>query len=189
MADCEAKNGGRGQADGRSGLAAPPFSRLDDPLGFLDADHVRQRSLCRTLLRLSAGEQVARDMANRIVMFMTHDLPLHHLDEEEDLFPLLLKRAQPDDCLVPILTQLSHDHVAAAGPARRIVAALSLATASDRGLLDKRSADIAQEYACSEQRHLSIESAIVMVLARKRLKAGDLQAMARSMKARRGVGD
>jgi hypothetical protein len=42
-------------------------------------------------------------------------------------------------------------------------------------------------YAASEYRHLSVENGIMLVIARKRLTAADIKAIARAMKARRGV--
>ena len=44
-----------------------------------------------------------------------------------------------------------------------------------------------QAYASSEGGHLAIENGIVLAIARIRLTRGDLGAMARGMKARRGV--
>ena len=42
-------------------------------------------------------------------------------------------------------------------------------------------------YALGELRHLAIENAVVLALARIRLKRPDLKAISRSMKARRGM--
>ena len=38
-------------------------------------------------------------MLIRSQTFLTHDLVLHHADEEEDLFPLVRLRALPEDDL------------------------------------------------------------------------------------------
>jgi hypothetical protein len=42
-------------------------------------------------------------------------------------------------------------------------------------------------YVEGEQRHLSVEAGIVLVIARKRLASADLRELSRSMKTRRGV--
>ena len=172
---------------GRESLAPPSLGLLDDPLGFIDADHARQRSACRLLARLAKERAIEQGLAHQLVAALTDDLAMHHLDEDEDLFPLLLKRAQAEDGLAPIIEQLGADHIAATASARSLVEALS--ALADKPLLkiSRRSAELACTFASLEQRHLAIENAIVMVIARKRLKPADLAAMSRSMKARRGV--
>lgn len=171
----------------RQHLAPPPSSLLDDPLGLIDADHARQRAVCRVLRQLSIANRVDRELARDVANFLIHELPLHHRDEDEDLFPLLARRAFPEDGLAPILAQLAGDHIESCATARKIAAALSSPAEKPTMAVDRESAELARDYAASEQRHLAIENAIVMVIARKRLKAGDLQAMSRSMKARRGA--
>lgn len=168
-------------------LAPPPFILLDDPLAFIDADHVRHRTICRVLRRLSDQQSIERALARDVVTVMTKDLALHHRDEDEDLLPLLMKRALPEDGLVPILVQLGEDHIAAAATAKKLATELSTAAEAPLPKLNRRAADLANRFATCEQRHLAIESGIVMVIARKRLKPPDLLIMSQSMKLRRGI--
>lgn len=171
----------------RGALDAPPVALLDDPLRFLDAHHARQRAVCGALRRLAAELSIERGLANDVAVAMAEDLTLHHRDEDEDLFPLLLQRALPEDGLVSILAQLSADHIASAAPATMLREALvDIASSTDRKI-DSRTAALAAAFATRELRHLAIEVAIVMVIARKRLKPADLLAMSRSMKSRRGI--
>jgi len=187
MADKRRETAAAGGNVERQALAPPPSALLDDPLGLIDADHARQRTVCRVLRQLSLAKRIDSDLGNDIANFLVRELPLHHRDEDEDLFPLLAKRALPEDGLAPILAQLAGDHVGSCASARKIAAALSSQAGKPTAVVDRASAELARHYAESEQRHLAIENAIVMVIARKRLKAADLQAMSRSMKARRGV--
>lgn len=171
----------------RDELAPPPVGLLDDPLGYIDADHHRQRSACRALRQLATDMKIDRELAENIATYFRRDLPLHHQDEDADLFPQLLKRSLPEDGLTPILTQLSKDHIKREGSVARIVGTITPAGNATLIAINGRSAALARDYADSEHRHLAIESAIVMVIARKRLKVGDLLQISRSMKARRGM--
>lgn len=168
-------------------LTPLPDALLDDPLGFIDADHARQRAASRALLRLAVGETTERALAVGLANFLVHDLPLHHRDEDEDLFPLLLKRALPEDDLGTVVRQLTDDHISATQAARVLAQALDVPRSQSSAKLDGHSAELAREFATSAQRHLAVEAAIIMVMARKRLKSIDLNLMARSMRLRRGV--
>ena len=171
----------------RNDLGPPPDRLLDDPLAFIDADHARQRAVCRVLHQLADAETIERDIAHAVAAAMTKGLELHHRDEDADLFPLLLKRAMPEDGLAPILVQLGEDHVAVAATAKKLAATLSTSAVASRLEIDRRTAHLARRFATRELRHLAIETAIVMVIARKRLRAADLQLISRSMKTRRGL--
>lgn len=168
-------------------LAAPSPRLLDDPLEYLYADHFRQRCVCRALRRLASEQALSYELAAPIAEFLLKDLPLHHRDEEEDLFPVLRMRSPAEEGLGPILAELSQEHVSGEAKARKIAEALTALRPDKLPRLSRRTAEIAGEYASAEQRHLAIENGIVMVIARKRLRAGDLEAVARAMKARRGA--
>ena len=73
-----------------------------------------------------------------------------------------------------------------AASAKALVEALSTAGDVPEIEIGRRTAILANDFVDHEQRHLAVEAAIVMVIARKRLKRSDLQAMSRSMKFRRG---
>jgi hemerythrin-like domain-containing protein len=171
----------------RGTLAPPPLRQIDDPLGYIDADHSRQRSACDILRRMAREMAIGRVLARDLATFLTRDLPIHHRDEDEDLFPLLLKRSLPQDELAPILAELSADHHAAARAAERIADRMRPGAGTGPVRINLGFAALARDYAGRERRHIAIEKAIVMVIARKRLKVEDLKRMSRSMKARRGV--
>lgn len=168
-------------------LEPPPIRLLDEPLEYLVAEHFRHRCVCGMLRRLASGKEIERALAGSVAIYLSRDLPLHHQDEDEDLFPALSKRSLPEDGLRPLLGQLSDDHLKAAAMTRRIIDALAPPATGGCVRITRRSADLVSDYGNCEQRHLAIENGIVLVLARKRLKAADLQSISRSMKARRGV--
>lgn len=168
-------------------IAAPPDALLDTPLGYLLAEHVRHRGVCGALRRLASDDEFDRTLAGQVSAFLASDLALHHRDEDEDLFPLLSRRSLPEDGLGEILAQLTEEHRRIETQARRIVSALTAAGAGGASRMTQRAINLMLEYGSSEQRHLAVENGIVLVIARKRLKSGDLEVMTRSMKARRGI--
>lgn len=172
---------------GLTQLDALPLSMLDEPLDFVSADHFRQRSLCRVLQSFARSRHVPRECADKITAFLTHDLSLHHQDEDADLFPTLRKRAEPEDGLSTILARLSDDHREASPLVLEIVAALSVKPKRGGISISAAAAETMFAYVEGEQRHLSVEAGIVLVIARKRLTTADLRELSRSMKTRRGV--
>lgn len=167
-------------------LRPPSAELLDQPLDYIFADHFRQRCLFSWLRRIAIARKAGRLEADTIVAYLEGDLVDHHADEELDLFPALRRRAGPEDGLVPILERLCADHETARTDLDVVVTSLSRHRTRDWIAVSRKAADAMLAYVANEQRHLSVENAIVLVIARKRLTASDLAAMSRSMKARRG---
>lgn len=168
-------------------LEAPGIELLDTPLDFIFAEHFRQRCLCGHLRRIATTRLATREEATVIVSFLTRDLVLHHVDEDEDLFPAVQRRALPEDELEPIVERLTADHTKASAWIDAIRAELTRPLDGDHLQVSAHGADAMLAYATSEHRHLSIENSIVLVIARRRLTTSDLNALSRSMKARRGL--
>ncbi len=166
-------------------LDALPISLLDEPLDYIFADHFRQRCLCAVLQSFARTRRAPRAGADMVVAFLARETALHHLDEDADLFPALRDRAKPEDGLSPILARLSEDHRQAAPLITEMIAALSTQLTHGAIKIRAAAAEAMSIYAACEQRHLSVENGIVLVLARKRLKLADLAAMRAAMKARR----
>lgn len=172
-------NQARDDADWTTGA---PF---DDPLGVISAAHAQQRRSCRNLQALIDGDRLEQGTIEALITALTLDLPLHYRDEDEDLFPILLKRALPEDGLEPILSQLSSGHATALREAAAVADILRSIATSPTHALSHNDVVRIQDLTATEQRHLAVENGIVMVIARKRLKASDLAAMSQSMAARR----
>ncbi|WP_199190396.1 hemerythrin domain-containing protein [Nitratireductor sp. StC3] len=162
----------------------PPADQLAAPLDYLFAEHFRQRILCWMVDRVADAPETDRACAGAILRFLREDFGIHVLDEEEDLFPLIRRRAEPEDRVEDVLDELSQEHASDHLDATAIVAGLSARrttrlAAAFRGLLHR--------FAANERRHLIVENAIVLPLARARLTLDDLGSLGRRMAARRGV--
>lgn len=164
-----------------------PFALLDAPLDYVLADHFRHRTLCAALRRCSDRGATTRDEADAVIAFMENDLPLHHEDEDADLFPLLRKRASDEDDLVVALARLRDDHRKSEALAREIVDALARSRGDRTLRLDEPTRELLRAFAAGEHRHLALENGVLLAIARVRLTRGDLAGMSRRMKARRGV--
>lgn len=76
-------------------LMPKPAPGFDDPIGLLRACHERILGHCDTLerlvshLQLHGADEDAQQAATRILRYFQVAAPLHHQDEERDLFPAL----------------------------------------------------------------------------------------------------
>ena len=91
---------------------------FDDPLEMLHACHGRILSQCETLRKLkihvnsNGCDQQSQQASQTILRFFDTAGKFHHQDEEEDLFPALLKSADADKSnLESLLKQLLQDHI------------------------------------------------------------------------------
>jgi hemerythrin-like domain-containing protein len=168
-------------------LESPPDCLLKTPLEYILADHFRQRCLCAGLRRIAERRGSGRGAAVAIISYLTTELPRHHQDEDQDLYPALRRRVRPEDELGGILERLEDDHRQAEAQAGAIVDALSAPPGIDPVVIDQSAAQLMLSYAVTEHRHLAIENGIVLVIARKRLKSQDIKALSEAMKSRRGI--
>lgn len=136
--------------------------------------------------RIAAAESPDQGAAAHAAGFLADELPLHFADEEEDLFPLLRHRCEPEDDIERVLARLSADHRHAdletpelVRLLRRVAVGEAALTAEDRALLTR--------YASHSRRHLVLENAIILPLARVRLARRDLDRMRLAMLHRRGL--
>lgn len=159
----------------------PADALFGEPLEFLFADHFRQRVLCTVLDDMAADGPGDREIRTAVLAFLKRDFGLHVLDEEEDLFPLLRRRAEPDDRIKDVLGELSAEHSKDKEDCDLICNRL------EAGSLTRRDKDLFRRFASNERHHLVIENGIVLPLARARLNKGDLASLGMRMAARRGV--
>lgn len=164
-----------------------PRELLREPLDYILADHVRQRVLCVLCEQMAAAEYLDAAVAEDVVAYLKTDMIAHVIDEEEDLFPLIRRRAEEGDDIEDVLSRLSGEHATEQGLAQAIVQGLESALAqSEVGLGDALRSELRQ-FAQNERHHLAIENATVMPLARIRLSDSDLRGLAARMAARRSV--
>lgn len=164
-----------------------PAALLDAPLEYILVDHVRQRSLCAAFRRFTHQGYVDREEADAVVTYLRHDVDLHHRDEEEDLFPSLLRRVPLEDNLEATLARLIEDHCNSRTMIEAISKVLAKRTGNARVRLGAGARKLLLAYATSENHHLAAENGIVLAIARVRLTKGDLKAISATMKDRHGV--
>ena len=125
---------------------------------------------------------------SQIIDFIRYDLALHIIDEEEDLFPLLRRRALPEDEIENVLGRLSAEHRTDATQSQVVRERLEAALIAQRApALDPEVKSVLLTFARHELRHLALENAVVLPIARLRLTAADLTALSRRLAARRGL--
>jgi hemerythrin-like domain-containing protein len=162
---------------------------LHEPLDYILADHVRQRAVCTLLRSFIVAKRAKAEDARLVLDYLKHDLELHHADEEKDLFPMLRRRALPEDELDKVLDRLAEDHRRSEALIADIKRHLSQAAVNGEVPLRAPAREALEAYAAAEHRHLAIENAVVMTIAGVRLNRGDLRMLGRNMAARRGLAD
>lgn len=160
---------------------------LAQPLDYVSADHQRHRAVCATLKRFAETGRAELNDADTAASYLANDLRLHHCDEDEDLFPMLTRRAHESDRLDELLAALCDDHKWSEASVESILRLLKEPHRAGWTHYARAERAVILDYATREQRHLAVENGIVMVLARKRLKAADLVAIGSAMKWRRGL--
>ena len=164
-----------------------PEALLSDPLEYILADHLRQRVLCHLCDRLADADCLDRDIAVEVADHIRNDFSIHVIDEEQDLFPLLRRRARPEDAIEVTLGELSGQHADGEALADEILRGLDACLDAPVCPLKPKLAKALKTFAHSERSHLALENAIIVPLARVRLTKKDLKELAARMAARRGV--
>jgi iron-sulfur cluster repair protein YtfE (RIC family) len=169
-------------------IEALPAGLVHEPLNWLFAEHYRHRQLCRLIERVGTATILLREEVEEILTFLRKDMTLHIIDEEEDLFPLLRRRCLPEDELGPLLGALSAAH------RDDIEQTQTLSTLLERALIegqppghDLETRRLFTDFALHERRHIALENAVILPIARLRLTPQDLHVLSIRMAARRGV--
>ena len=168
-------------------VGTPRHDSFHLPIEFLFDEHDRQRVMCATLERLAedcTGDD-APDNAQFVLSYLEHDLPLHIADEEEDLFPILKRRCDPDDELDYVLALLSEEHEADADYYLNLLDPLRVIASGMEPAEPQAFAHDARAFAIFQRRHLGWENGTVLPLARKRMTPADQAELGRRMAARR----
>ena len=105
--------------------------------------------------------------------------PLHHADEERDLFPLLAARA-PDS--QPLLTEIAIEHITLEGMWARLREQLLAVNAGDAAALDTH---LSQAFVQRYRGHIDHEEGELLPLAQQVLSTDELERIGGAMSARR----
>jgi hemerythrin-like domain-containing protein len=157
-----------------------------DPIEFILAEHLNHRRMCRALEALADASEFDGAPIAALVDFIRFDLTLHVIDEEEDFFPLLRKRCAPDDQINEVLDRLSLEHEedkALSVRVRDVLNACLILRKPPHAI--EGGAEALRAFAQHELRHLALENAVVVPMARRRFEDSDLRELAARLIARR----
>ncbi len=164
---------------------SPTLGHGDCPLEALREMHFLQRQICNDMEALADTTTPEPALALQILTNLCRDLPLHHADEDETLFPVLRQRATADDDIEALLDRLSAEHHAVEAQREPLLAALECM--ADGALPAPEDRDALRALARAERRHMTIENAIILPLAKARLTRADRAALREAMLARRAA--
>jgi len=167
-------------------LSPAEMARLGSPLDLINEDHYRLRHICAVLDRLSGKPSREPVDLEQTRGFLRMELKAHIADEEEDLFPMLRKRCAVEDQVDVTLDRLSKDHAMHLEGAKSCLAILDRLETQQPELSSDDQA-VLQRFADKKRRHLILENAILLPLARARLVTTDLRQMLEHMLDRRGL--
>lgn len=164
-----------------------PIDPLDDPVEFIRQEHDLQFQVCNQIEEIysSIGLEPVRDWARSLRDYLSEDLPRHIRDEEEGLFPILLRRCQGQEEIEVILDQLASEHESDLGLLDPILRELDLVAESEAPHHPAEFLSSARAFVETQRRHLIWENRVVLPLAEKRLTQNDKQALGRNLAARR----
>lgn len=166
-----------------------PASTADfsDPLGILAACHTRIESQCMTLLRLPAylgehgNDAAVREAAAKVIRYFETAGRHHHQDEEQNLFPLLIARADASQrALIGNLIAQHQDLDAAWCAFKPLLAALAEGGAVSEALPVER-------FAALYRAHINEENTRLLPFARAVLSVEELRTLGDNMARRRGI--
>lgn len=166
-------------------LMPNPAPGFDDPLGLLRACHERILGHCDTLerlvshLRLHGADQEAQLAAARILRYFQVGAPLHHEDEEYDLFPALRAHSAFPAIQHQELEKLATQHRELDKLWIEMEAALlviSRGTAADLAV---------QPFVALTRTHIAVEEREIFPLAERYLDAEARAVLGNAMQARR----
>jgi hemerythrin-like domain-containing protein len=172
------------------GIATTFAPGFDEPLELLEAAHGRIEMQLAMLERLVTHvaqhgcDLAARESARFIMRYFDTAGVQHHRDENEDLFPLLRRKAaeleRPE--VSAVINELERDHETMDLQWSRLRARLDALSRSADALLAP--ADVAG-FAWLNRRHMEKEAALVLPFAKEALDAEERTALGRRMAARR----
>jgi len=178
---------GKGAGHQRGDTLGPTDPRLlGNPLDFIAEDHLRERQICAEMDQLAKTRRDDPELLADILNFLTEELPMHLADEEQDLFPMMVLRCDPEDEIERVISRLQGDHLHAKADTDQLADALRAASDAQTPIDDTAAARLA-DFAGKARRHLILENAVVLPIARKRLKPRDLDKIRANMMARRGL--
>lgn len=162
---------------------------LRDPIEFLYGEHERLRLKLDQLLWLADNltAENASEEAASILEYMRNDLPMHLMDEEEDLFPLLKRRSERHDKIVATIQLLIAEHHDDVEVGRSMLRSLEMIAKGDVLPDEDLFVDYVRAFTMLQRRHHAMENTILMPIAYERLTKEDKAELSLAMARRRGL--
>ncbi|MGB1209399.1 MAG: hemerythrin domain-containing protein [Paracoccaceae bacterium] len=167
------------------GLRPTDTRLLKSPLDFISEDHLRVRTMCAEIEAALSAEDLGDHEILRIRTFLVQDMPLLLQDEDCDLLPLLAERAEPDDEVPRLKARLDQEHATILESLPTLVRLFS----GPRSAWSAADTTLCKGFLSNVRRHIILENAIMLPLARVRLNAADLRKLRHVMLRRRGLSD
>ncbi|MCV2881564.1 hemerythrin domain-containing protein [Actibacterium sp. XHP0104] len=159
---------------------------LGDPLDFILRDHHRLREICAEIDRLAEKDHPTADEAEMVLGFLRQELPQLIDDERDDLLPLMLRRCPPEDEIGRLKDRLDWEHDIVQACLPFVVEAFEGVWLYGRALSPDAAASM-RAFTGHLRRHLIVENAVLIPLARVRLGRADLDMLSLRMLRRRGL--
>lgn len=160
---------------------------LSNPLAFIAEDHLRTRQICTLIDTATLNEGPNQADLERILTYLNTEFAIHLADEDEDLFPLLRMRCEPEDEIDRLLEKLGKHHSIASEQAPRVRDIVLQCIGGVTGLSGDE-CDVLRAFSGNLRRHLVFENAILLPLAHARLSDHDLTQLRQNLAARRTGG-
>ena len=174
------------------GIASTLAPSFDEPLEMLEACHGRIEAQLETLERLVAHiarhgcDAEAREAARFVMRYFDTAGVEHHRDEDEDLFPLLRRKAGERERaeVSAVINELQADHATMDLQWSRLRERLDAIVRGGEVLLLRE--DIVG-FAWLNRRHIEKEAALVLPFAKEALELEERAALGSRMAARRKI--
>ena len=158
----------------------------DFALDFILFEHAKHRQMCAALERLAEADTFGEGEIAERADFIRTDLAAHIADEEEALFPILQQRCDEEDHIAATLARLDREHEVDRDLSARVCLFLLEAVATGRPPKTIVGASEAlRMFAYNQLLHMSLENAVLIPLARRRLSPTDLSDLGGRLAARR----
>ena len=166
---------------------------FDQPLAALSACHRRIEKQMATLSRLqkhvarNGFDDEARVAATAILRYFIDAAPHHHADEEQDLFPKVLRAAEALSDRARAFDLVSHllvDHRDMEQAWAQVREALEGLQSGEKATLDVR---LCKDFTRIYSSHVDREDNQLFPLAARLLGKADLESLGKAMAARRGL--
>jgi hemerythrin-like domain-containing protein len=156
---------------------------IESPLDAMARDHESQLDICNCLEKIADGlpGDVDRELCGTVIKSLKIDLPIHHRDEEEGLFPLLEERAEPQDNITDVLARLALEHATDESFADELLDGLEALSRGEKPRNPDMLGYMLRGFFESYRRHIYWENAIVLPLAQQRLGQAELDILRKRM--------